>query len=134
MPSVAAELRKFRSDCFWSVAILEHYIESGLFSNQGKLPNNFDKTMPNELKPSALKIFQDEYLMDFMTPGEVEGERVMEDKIVGDIKRIFHQQHRQSNGCCHLSYNPRTAKRNEGHTTRPRRAGKTSLTVYRYGR
>ena len=54
---------------FWSVSILEHYIESNLFSQQGKLPNNFSKTLPEELKPSALKVFQDEYLMDFISSG-----------------------------------------------------------------
>ena len=62
---------------FWSVSILEHHIESNLFSTQGKLPNNFDKTLPKEIKPSALKIFQDEYLMDFLTPGEIADERML---------------------------------------------------------
>ncbi|OJW61123.1 MAG: hypothetical protein BGO55_32040 [Sphingobacteriales bacterium 50-39] len=74
---------------FWSVSILEHHIISDLFSNQGKLPNNFDKTLPKEIKPSALKIFQDEYLMNFMTPGEIEDERVLEEKIVSDIKHFI---------------------------------------------
>src|SRR5216684_707077 len=44
----------------WSVSILEHQIESGLFSQQGKLPNNFEKTLPEQLKPTAIKLFQDE--------------------------------------------------------------------------
>jgi len=74
---------------FWSVSILEHHILSDLFSNQGKLPNNFDKTLPKEIKPSALKIFQDEYLMDFMTPGEIEDERMLEEKVVSDIKHFI---------------------------------------------
>jgi predicted nuclease of restriction endonuclease-like (RecB) superfamily len=74
---------------FWSVSILEHHVLSDLFTNQGKLPNNFDKTLPKELKPSALKIFQDEYLMDFMTPGEIEDERMLEEKVVSDIKHFI---------------------------------------------
>jgi len=74
---------------FWSVSILEHHILSDLFSNQGKLPNNFDKTLPKEIKPSALKMFQDEYLMDFLTPGEIEDERMLEEKVVSDIKHFI---------------------------------------------
>jgi predicted nuclease of restriction endonuclease-like (RecB) superfamily len=74
---------------FWSVSILEHHIESNLFSTQGKLPNNFNKTLPEALKPSALKIFQDEYLMDFMSPGEIEDERALEEKVVSDIKHFI---------------------------------------------
>ncbi|HVW61600.1 MAG TPA: PDDEXK nuclease domain-containing protein [Puia sp.] len=73
---------------FWSVNTLEHYINANLFSQQGKLPNNFEKTLPEQLHPSALKIFQDEYLMDFMTPGEIEDERVLEEKVVSDIKNF----------------------------------------------
>lgn len=74
---------------FWSVSILEHKIESNLFTQRGKLPNNFEKTLPEQMKPSALKIFQDEYLMDFMTPTEMEDERALEDKVVGDIKNFI---------------------------------------------
>jgi predicted nuclease of restriction endonuclease-like (RecB) superfamily len=74
---------------FWSVSILEHYIGSNLFSQQGKLPNNFSKTLPEELKPSALKVFQDEYLMDFISSGGEEDERVFEDKVVADIKSFI---------------------------------------------
>jgi len=74
---------------FWSVSILEHYIASNLFSQQGKLPNNFEKTLPKELKPSALKIFQDEYLMDFMSPGELDEERILEEGIISDIKNFI---------------------------------------------
>ena len=74
---------------FWSVSVLEHHIESNLFSTQGKLPNNFNETLPKELKSSALKIFQDEYLMDFISPGEVEDERMMEEKVVSDIKNFI---------------------------------------------
>lgn len=50
---------------FWSVKILEHHIDADLYAHQGKLPNNFDKTLP-ELKPSALQVFRDEYLIDYI--------------------------------------------------------------------
>lgn len=73
----------------WSVKTLEHYINANLFSQQGKLPNNFERTLPEQLQPSALKVFQDEYLMDFMAPGEIEDERVLEEKVVSDIKNFI---------------------------------------------
>jgi len=56
---------------FWSVNILEHHINADLYKHQGKLPNNFDKTLPT-LKPSALQVFRDEYLMDFI--GSADGD------------------------------------------------------------
>jgi len=74
---------------FWSTSVLEHYIESNLFSQQGKLPNNFSKTLPEPLKPSALQIFQDEYLMDFIMPDNVEDERILENKVVADIRNFI---------------------------------------------
>ncbi|HEX9511068.1 MAG TPA: PDDEXK nuclease domain-containing protein, partial [Puia sp.] len=74
---------------YWSVALLEHHIDANLYSHQGKLPNNFNKTLSGELKPTALKVFQDDYLMDFISSGEMEDERVFEEKVVADIKNFI---------------------------------------------
>ena len=74
---------------FWSVAILEYKIAADIFSHQGKLPSNFDKTLQGELKSSALQVFQDEYLMNFITTGEINDERVLEEKVVADIKNFI---------------------------------------------
>jgi predicted nuclease of restriction endonuclease-like (RecB) superfamily len=76
---------KESSNRFWSVSILEHHIESNLFSTQGKLPNNFDKTLSKEIKPSALQAFQDEYLFDFISNDA--DERVVEAQIVSNRSR-----------------------------------------------
>jgi predicted nuclease of restriction endonuclease-like (RecB) superfamily len=73
---------------FWSVRILEHHIAAKLFKNRGKLPNNFAVTLPPELTPSALEVFQDEYLMDFISQEDTEDERVFETKAVSDIKNL----------------------------------------------
>ncbi|MBN9384452.1 MAG: DUF1016 family protein [Chitinophagaceae bacterium] len=73
---------------FWSVTTLEHHIGSNLFRNQGKLPNNFDKTLSSDLKPSALQIFQDEYLFDFITSQE-DDERVVEGEIISNIRNAI---------------------------------------------
>jgi len=35
--------------------------------------------------PPALQVFQDEYLMDFLSPSDNEDERVFENKVVTDI-------------------------------------------------
>lgn len=39
---------------FWSVSLLEHHISANLYHNQGKISNNFNDTLPNPLKASAL--------------------------------------------------------------------------------
>ena len=83
---------------FWSVSVLEHHIESDLYKHQGKLPNNFDKTLPT-LKPSALQVFRDEYLMDFISSNDSEDERVLEEKVVADIKNFIL---RMGTGFCFL--------------------------------
>ncbi len=74
------------ANLFWSVSVLEHQINSRLFDKQGKLPNNFIKSLSEELKPDAVKIFNDEYLMDYMNLGEEDNEREVENKIVANIR------------------------------------------------
>jgi predicted nuclease of restriction endonuclease-like (RecB) superfamily len=74
---------------FWSSRLLDHHINANLYLHQGNLPNNFSSTLPNELKPSALEVFQDEYLMDFISTSDTEDERVFEEKAVSDIKNFI---------------------------------------------
>ncbi|HUB60984.1 MAG TPA: PDDEXK nuclease domain-containing protein [Puia sp.] len=83
---------------FWSVNLLEHHIDADLYKHQGKLPNNFDKTLPT-LKPSALQVFRDEYLMDFIGSADAEDERILEEKVVADIKNFIL---RMGTGFCFL--------------------------------
>jgi len=59
-----------------------------LYKYQGKLPNNFNKTLPDELKSSALEVFRDEYLMDFISDSDTEDERQFESKVLADIKNF----------------------------------------------
>jgi predicted nuclease of restriction endonuclease-like (RecB) superfamily len=74
----------------WSVSVLEHNINANLYTNQGKLPNNFSATLPTQLKDSALRVFQDDYLMDFIGSGTSDDEeRVFEGKVVADIKNFI---------------------------------------------
>jgi len=71
---------------YWSVLLLEHQINARLFQKQGKLPNNFSKTLPDTLKPSALQVFKDEYLLDFISIEDSDDERDIENKVVAEVK------------------------------------------------
>jgi predicted nuclease of restriction endonuclease-like (RecB) superfamily len=74
---------------YWSVSILEHQIEGSLYERQGKLPNNFKDVLPGSLEPTALQIFKDEYLMDFMGLNEQCDEKELEAGIVSNIKDLI---------------------------------------------
>ncbi len=76
---------------FWSVTIMEHQIDAQLFQNQGKLPNNFKTTITEALKPSALKVFKDEYLLDFIAGDELDDERHIEQQVVLNIRNFILQ-------------------------------------------
>lgn len=69
----------------WSLATLEHKVDAALFEKQGRLPNNFDQSLQTELKHSAIQLFNDEYLMDYMSLGDSDDEREVESKIVTNI-------------------------------------------------
>lgn len=76
---------------FWSLSVLEHHIKNDLFSKEGKLPNNFEKTVNPALKRSALKVFKDEYLLDFIAGDELEDERHIEQQVVLNIRNFILQ-------------------------------------------
>jgi predicted nuclease of restriction endonuclease-like (RecB) superfamily len=76
---------------FWSVSVMEHQIDANLFLKQGKLPNNFHTTINESLKPSALKVFKDEYLLDFIAGDELEDERHIEQQVVINIRNFILQ-------------------------------------------
>lgn len=76
---------------FWSLTVLEHHIENDLYAKEGKLPNNFDGTLAETLKPSALKVFKDEYLLDFIADDELDDERKIEQQVVLNIRNFILQ-------------------------------------------
>jgi predicted nuclease of restriction endonuclease-like (RecB) superfamily len=73
---------------YWPVAVLEHQIDSRLFFDKGQLPNNFNKTLSNQLQPEALKIFKDEYLINYIAFEDGDDERTIEAKVVTDIRNF----------------------------------------------
>lgn len=73
---------------YWSLRVMEHHIAANLYKHRGKLANNFDKTLPDNLKTNALEVLQDGYLFDFVTIDE-EDERVFEGALVSNIKNMI---------------------------------------------
>ena len=73
---------------FWSFRTLEHHVQSKLFKHRGKLSNNFNKALPENLKADALDVFKDEYLFDFVAMEDCD-EKVLEGKLVADIKNMI---------------------------------------------
>ncbi len=76
---------------FWSLSVLEHQIENDVFSKEGKLPNNFNRTIKDSLKSSALRVFKDEYLLDFIGGNELDDERHIEQQVVLNIRNFILQ-------------------------------------------
>jgi predicted nuclease of restriction endonuclease-like (RecB) superfamily len=76
---------------FWSLTLLEHNIENNLFAKEGRLPNNFESTVAENIKPSALKVFKDEYLLDFIAGDELDDERRIEQQVVLNIRNFILQ-------------------------------------------
>jgi predicted nuclease of restriction endonuclease-like (RecB) superfamily len=73
---------------YWSVRTLEHHVAANLYKHQGKLSNNFSATLPDKIKTSALEVFQDGYLFDFVGLDEPD-EKVFEGALVSDIKNMI---------------------------------------------
>ena len=75
---------------------LEQIINDDLYSHQGELPNNFKKTIPDQLQAyRAITMFKDEYLLDFINTEELfirdkdRDERVIEQRIVQNVKEFI---------------------------------------------
>jgi predicted nuclease of restriction endonuclease-like (RecB) superfamily len=89
------EVRIFYIQCaasnFWSLTILEHQIENDLYSKKGNFPNNFEHTLAENLRPSAIAVFKDEYLLNFIAGEELENERCIERKVVLNIRNFIPQ-------------------------------------------
>jgi len=73
----------------WTVALLEHHIESDLYRQKGGLQNNFKQALPPKLQKNAIDEFKGEYLLDFIRIEEEDDERVLESRIVQNIKKFI---------------------------------------------
>jgi len=87
---------QFAADSKAKVEYLERVINDDLYTHQGKLPNNFKKTIPDHLQAyRAITMFKDEYLLDFINTEELfvrdkdRDERVIEMSIVQNVKEFI---------------------------------------------
>ena len=87
---------QFAADTKAKVEDLERLINDDLYSHQGELPNNFKKTIPDQLQAyRAISMFKDEYLLDFINTEELfvrdkdRDERVIEQNIVQNVKEFI---------------------------------------------
>lgn len=87
---------QFAADTKAKVEDLEQTINDDLYSHQGELPNNFKKTIPDQLQAyRAITMFKDEYLLDFINTEELfirdkdKDERMIEQRIVQNVKEFI---------------------------------------------
>jgi predicted nuclease of restriction endonuclease-like (RecB) superfamily len=70
----------------WSVVVLRYHIESGRYRKKGKLANNFATALPAGLTNHALEVFKDEYLLNFINVNDSDGEEVLENELVKNLR------------------------------------------------
>ena len=81
----------------WDKYTLRNNLKADLFHRQADIPNNFVATIPDKrLAMKTLKMFKDEYLLDFINVEEIDetapediDERVIENSIVMNIKNFI---------------------------------------------
>ena len=87
---------QFAADYKVKVEDLEELIKSDLYHHQGNLPNNFRRTIPDQLQAfRAITMFKDEYLLDYINTEELfvrdkdRQEKVIEQSIVNNVKNFI---------------------------------------------
>jgi predicted nuclease of restriction endonuclease-like (RecB) superfamily len=76
---------------FWNYRHLEKQINDNSYQKIGFLPNNFKQSLSEKHQEKALKIFKDEYLLDFINiqPEDEDDEKVLEHEIVRNIRKFI---------------------------------------------
>ena len=77
------------SSSFLTVKDMESVIRGKYFKKKGKLPNNFKKTMNENLTAAALDIFRSDYFLDFMSEDDVTDEKNVESKMINNLKKFI---------------------------------------------
>ena len=73
----------------WSRSYLEDQVTAKLFSRQGAVANNFDKTLPMPHNDLAKELLKDPYNFGFLTMKERYDEQDLEDALVQNITRFL---------------------------------------------
>lgn len=76
-------------DNCWSRAVLQMWIESGLFQRQGKALNNFQKALPAPHSDLAEQTLKDPYCFDFLTVIKEAREREIEEGLMTHIQKFL---------------------------------------------
>jgi predicted nuclease of restriction endonuclease-like (RecB) superfamily len=73
----------------WSRSMLVHWIESDLYSRQGKAVNNFKNVLPPQQSDLANEIVRDPYNFDFLTLRNQAAERELEQGLPAHIRKFL---------------------------------------------
>ena len=73
----------------WSVEVLRYHILSKLYKKKGKVSSNFEATLPQNLKKHALEAFKDEYLLNFINVTEDDGEEILENELIKNLRTFL---------------------------------------------
>jgi predicted nuclease of restriction endonuclease-like (RecB) superfamily len=73
----------------WSRAVLVHWIESDLYSRQGKAVTNFPAVLPPAQSDLAAEIVKDPYNFDFLTLAPDAAERELELALLDHIRQFL---------------------------------------------
>jgi predicted nuclease of restriction endonuclease-like (RecB) superfamily len=73
----------------WSRSMLEHWIESDVYSRQGEAVTNFSNALPPPQSDLAKEIVRDPYNFDFLTLREPIAERELEEGLLAHIRKFI---------------------------------------------
>ncbi|MCK9474421.1 MAG: PDDEXK nuclease domain-containing protein [Candidatus Muirbacterium halophilum] len=73
----------------WSRVILEHQIELDLYSRNGKLVSNFDKTISNDNLELVENSFKENYVFDFLNLTKKAKEKDLENALIENITHLL---------------------------------------------
>jgi predicted nuclease of restriction endonuclease-like (RecB) superfamily len=73
----------------WSRNMLVHWIESDLYSRQGKAVTNFKSALPQAQSDLANEIVRDPYNFEFLTLSDQAAERELEDGLLAHIRKFL---------------------------------------------
>jgi predicted nuclease of restriction endonuclease-like (RecB) superfamily len=73
----------------WSRSLLVHWIESDLYSRQGRAITNFDRTLPPPQSDLAKQLLKDPYNFDFLTLAADAAERDLEKGLLDHVQRFL---------------------------------------------
>ncbi len=75
----------------WSKNVLAHHIENQSYEKTLLSQTNFDKTLPEEMKPQAKLALKDEYTFDFLELSEEHSERELEQALISRMEHFLRE-------------------------------------------